>query len=413
MSTTTTLNDDAAIADRIAGVPAPAIFRDIATDVVQPRRSVKLRHGRLISLCLTIMLPTALMATYLYGFAADQYVTEFRFSVRHQAPLKMDVTAGSLAAEIPTGAAAALAVINESEMVVQYLKSTQVIDDITAAGVDLNAVYSGSRPDFWTRLSPAASLEERQRYWRRMVDPFFDLTNGIVSVEVNAFRPADSRLVAAKTLALCEKLMNEISNRARADTLAFAEKQVQEAETTMKAAQAASAAYRNKHAVLFPEQQATGDTMVEGTVRQSLIEAKAAYTTQIAQGVSKDAMQMGMLRNRIAALDSELQALHGRLANADPGAGASLASVLSEYSALQVAEQTAAKIYERALTLLLDSRNEASQQSIYLATFVHPGLPEDSLYPVRWRITLEAALISFVAWCLTQLIYHGVRDHIH
>lgn len=410
---TSTLNEDTTIADRVAGAEAPAIFREISTDLPRSRRFFRLRYGRLIPLCLTIMLPAALMAVYQYGFAADQYVTEFRFSVRHQAPLKMDVTAGSLAAEIPTGAAAALAVINESEMVVQYLKSTQIIDDITAAGVDLEAVYSGSRPDLWTRLSPGASLEERQRYWRRVVDPFFDLTNGIVSVEVRAFRPADAKLVAATTLALCEKLMNGLNDRARADTLAFAAKQVDEAERTMKAAQAASATYRNQHAVLFPEQQATGDTMVEGTVRQSLIDAKATYHTRIAQGVSKDAMQMGMLQNRIAALDFELQELHGRLAKAGPGVGPSLASVLSEYSALQVAEQTAARIYERSLTLLLDSRNEASQPSVYLATFVRPGQPEDSLYPVRWRLVLETALISFVAWCLLQLIYHGVRDHIH
>ena len=61
---------------------------------------------------------------------------------------------------------------------------------------------------------------------------------------------------------------------------------------------------------------------------------------------------------------------------------------------------------------LQDARNAAAQQSVYLAAFVRPSLPEESMYPVRWRVTLETALISFAAWCLLQLLYHGIRDHI-
>ena len=86
--------------------------------------------------------------------------------------------------------------------------------------------------------------------------------------------------------------------------------------------------------------------------------------------------------------------------------------MLAEYNQLQAFEQNAGKMYDRSLTLLLDARNEASQQSVYLVAFVRPGLPRDSLYPIRWRLTLETVLVCFVAWCLLQLIYHGIRDHI-
>jgi capsule polysaccharide export protein KpsE/RkpR len=67
-----------------------------------------------------------------------------------------------------------------------------------ASGLDLDAIYGGSDWDLWARLRRNASLEERQRYWKRMIDPFFDLTNGIVSAEVRAFRPADAQLVARR-----------------------------------------------------------------------------------------------------------------------------------------------------------------------------------------------------------------------
>jgi capsular polysaccharide transport system permease protein len=381
---------------------------------MRPAARTRRQRRQLTSFLLAIFVPAVLMAVYLYGFAADQYVTELRFSVRHQAPLRFGVAAGS-PSEMPTGAAAALTVINESEMVVQYLKSRQIVEDIIAAGVDLDAIYAAPDWDFIAHLRPAASIEARQRYWRWVVDPFFDLSNGIISVEVRAFRPADSQLVAAKVLALAEKLMNDISSRAHANSLAYVAAQVDEADAKLKGAQRAIAAYRNQHAVLFPEMQATAATSVAGTVQQALIDARTAYSTQLAQGVSKDTSQMSMLRNRIAAMDAELQTLEGRLAK--PGSNVtpntSLASVLSEYSALQVSEQIAAKVYEHALTSLMDARNEASQQSVYLATFVRPVLPEDSLYPLRWRVMLTTVLVCLVAWCLLQLIYHGIRDQIN
>ncbi|MDR3532634.1 MAG: hypothetical protein P4L90_19040, partial [Rhodopila sp.] len=314
----------------------PAAQREIGIDVVSLGRRGQRRYWRLVSMLATIVLPAALIAAYLYGYAADQYVTEFRFNIRHQAPLRMDASAGPPNAASLAGGVngVPLAVITDSQIVVQYLKSRQIIDDMIAAGVDLDAIYAGSDHDFLAHLRSGASVEERQRYWRRMVDPFFDLSTGIVSVEVRAFRPADAQLVAGKALALAEKLINDMSERAHADLLSYATREVAESETKLKSVQAAIAAYRNQHAVLFPEMQATADSTVEGRVQESLIEAKTAYSAQLAQGASRDAMQMTMLRNRIDALETELRGVHGRLAMADPGglAAGSLASVMSGYN---------------------------------------------------------------------------------
>ena len=150
-------------------------------------------------------------------------------------------------------------------------------------------------------------------------------------------------------------------------------------------------------------------------VWENLIEAKTAFNAQLAVGVSADSMQMRMLKNRITAMETSLHDVHNRMAQNSPGGAApdaSLASVMSEYDALRLNQDIAAKVYERAMMALQDARNAESQQSVYLAAFVRPGLPQESMYPVRWRIMTETALLSFVAWCLLQLLYHGIRDHI-
>ena len=370
------------------------------------------RQRRLGSLLLTVLLPVMASAVYFYGFAADQYISEFRFGVRQQAPLRIDPVPGPTTAL--AGNSPILAVMTDSQMVVQYLKSRQIIDDLTAAGIDLDAIYAGDGGDFLARMQAGDSVEKRLLYWKRMVDPFFDMTTGIVSVEVRAFSPASARLVAAKALELSEKLVNGLSNRAHDDLVLFAQQEAERSEARLKAAQTAIAAYRDRHAVLFPEMQASADTSVEGQVQAALIEAKAAYASQMARGVAKDASSARILSDRIAALEIGLRDMHGRLARPDRASGteSTLASILSGYSALRLEEDIAAKMYERSLISLQDAHNAANQQSVYLAAFVRPGLPQDSMYPVRWRVMLEIALLAFVAWCLAQLMYHGIRDHI-
>ena len=213
------MSGNLALAERSDGAVVP--HRISAELPPLPRLRRRRRIGRLLSLLLAVALPTALMGTYLYRYADNQYISEFRFSVRRQAPLRVDPSAGSsMAAGLSPSLN--LAMINDSEIVVQYLKSRQVIDDITAAGIDLDRIYAQQDNDLLAHLSPGATAEERLRYWHRIVDPFFDLTNGIVSVQVRAFRPEDARIVADKALQLAETLVNHMSSRAQADQLAYA-----------------------------------------------------------------------------------------------------------------------------------------------------------------------------------------------
>jgi capsular polysaccharide transport system permease protein len=392
----------------------PVVPMDVRAQLGPIRPPRMKRRWRMVSLLLAVLLPTGLAGAYLYGYADNQYVTEFRFSVRHEAPLRMDATAGSTLPTSLGGSVTPLAVITDSQIVIQYLKSRQVIDDMVASGVNLDAVYARTDKDFLAHLRPHASAEERLNYWRRMVDPFFDMTTGIVSVQVRAFSPADAQIVAATALRLAEKLVNNMSSRAHEDVLAYAKREVGTSAEKLRTTQETIASFRNQHAVLFPEMQATSDTSVEGKVWENLIEAKTAFNAQLAVGVSAGSMQMRMLANRIAAMETALRDVHSHMAETGPGGkpDATLASVMSEYDVLRLDQQIAAKVYERAMMALQDARNGASQQSVYLAAFVRPALPQESMYPVRWRVMTETALLSFVAWCLLQLLYHGIRDHI-
>ena len=386
--------------------PAENYFRANAATMSRRRRSR--RRVRFLTMLLFVAAPTSAATIYLHDYAADQYVTEFRFSVRQAHPIRAE--SSSLASSLG-GANPLLAALTDSETTVQYLKSRQVIDDMSAT-VDLDAIYSWPQKDFWARLDPAATSEERARYWRKIVDPDFDMTSGIVTVKVRAFRPEDSLRVATTVLGLSEKLVNELSSRSHNDAVGYAEAQASANEKRLKEAEAALVKFRNANAVMYPALQANADTAIQSHLRESLSDLRSTYNSLLAQKVMLDGPQMRTLKGRIAATEAELASVQGGMA-ATPAAPSpqggnaaaiaanpSLASVLGGYSALEVEERISEKVYERSLTALQDARNEANQQGVYLNAFVRPSLPQESTYPIRWRILLETALGGFLAWCL-------------
>lgn len=377
----------------------------------------KRRSWKILGFISCVIIPTAVAGGYLYGWSANQYVSEFRFSVRQQRPMKAE---GAGMASALGGSNPLLAVMADSEVVVQYLRSRQAVDDI-GARIDLNTIWSRPADDWVFRLDPSATAEAKLRHWRQAVDPFFDLTTGVVTVKVRAFSPEDALSVASESLAAAERRVNEMSGRAHQDALAYAEKQATQAEERLKRAENAMAMYRNKNSVMFPQMQANTVNAVEGKLREQLAESRTTLASLRTQGVQDISPQIRTLQSRIEATEREISNIQsgvGHITGEQKVAGAgelmptTLASVMNGYSPLEVEERISEKAYGRALDSLQDARNEASQQQVYLDAFVRPSEAQESLYPVRWKALIEIAIAGFATWCLGMMVIHGIRDHM-
>jgi capsular polysaccharide transport system permease protein len=388
------------------GLPAAVQAIPSLADTREARRARR-RRRRLVSLVVAVALPTALCAGYLYGFASDQYVTEFRFSVRRQMPVRTEPASASGAL---SGGNPMLAVVQDSETVVEYLKSRQVVKDI-ASRIDLDKVWGREDADYLSRMDQGLPVEDKTRHWKTKVDPFFDMSNGIVAVQVRAYSPEDSLALANAVLALSERLVNDISKRAHDDAVAHSLREVEVAEERLKRIQIELANFRNTNAVLFPAVSVNVVATVEAKLRESLAEARAQYANQVAQGVVANSSQMRALRTQITALEEEVARVRSEITGPGRDASQPLATVLSGYTTLEIQEKMATKAYERAQANLQEARSEAVRQQVYLNAFVRPSLAERSIYPVRWRVLLQVALGSLVVWCLLMLIWQAVRDH--
>jgi capsular polysaccharide transport system permease protein len=381
--------------------------------IALPRRAhlpawrVAARHRRpsvaAWSFVVVVALPMVLAAAYYFVVAADQYVAEFRFALRSAAPVRSEPPTW-----LPAGEALA-PVASDSYIVVQYIRSRAMIDDLGRT-IDLREMFSTRRADWPARLHLPASIEELVFYWKRQVDAFFDAGNGTIVVRVRAFTREDALRLAKHVLGLSEQLVNQLSERARQNALRDSEAAVGRAERRLAGALARLRDFRDEKGLIDPNKSANSTVALTDRLRDSLVRAKTEVSV-LRQYMRDDAPPVALLEARIRSLEAERRSLEGEVtATAKSGAPA-LSRVMGRYEELETERRFAENAYQHALEALDQSRREAERQQVYLAAFVPPRLPDEALYPRRARSLAIVFLVAFAVWSIGGLGARSVRDH--
>ena len=142
------------------------------------------------------------------------------------------------------------------------------------------------------------------RYWKGQVDAFFDATNGTIVVRARAFMPQDALKLAEGILALSERLVNELSARARRDTLHDAEGEVARAEQRLKTALVRVREFRDKEGIIDPRKTADATIALAGRVRDELVRADTELST-LRHYMRDDAPSIRILEARIRSLEAQ------------------------------------------------------------------------------------------------------------
>ena len=357
-----------------------------------------------LSFAALVVMPIAVAAVYYFAVAADQYVAEFRFTLNTVDPPRFDPL--SLLAGNATQSPAAL----EAQILVQYMTSRAVVDEI-GGSIDLRRLFSPPQADWWARLRRPAAIEELVHYWRGQVDPSYDPANGTVTVRVRGFAPADALHLSQAIVAASEKLVNDLSQRARRDTLGHAETELAQAESRLKAVQGDIRAFRDREGLIDPARAAEGTGMLATRLRDDLVRANAELSTLKAY-MRDDAPTVKVLKARIRSLEVQRRGLAQEMTDPDSARTDTLSSVLGSYEQLESEQKFAESAYQHALQSLDQARANADRQHVFIASFVPPSLPEESLYPRRWRSLGTIALIALALWGIGGLTVRSVRDHL-
>lgn len=360
------------------------------------------------SFVLCVVLPTLIGAFYIVFFAPRQYVAEFRVVVRSVAQSDFRLTdalgGGTAAMFAPPSSG-----VQNAFMVADYLKSRNMVAALGGKPA-LLGIYSRDKGAWPAGLSANASLEQVWHHWQSVLHTQIDMGSGILSVQVRAFVPQDALLLANRMIASSEKMINDMSDRSRADALLRARQQVDHAQTEIVAAHQALLDFRNRQQVIDPAKNAdiTGGLLTGlAKERMALDAQRAAMGPQL----SANSPIARLMQNRQSDLDNQMAKLHRQLT--DPGAASAISTQLATYENLQLKSQFAEQVYKLSQAAYEAAREAKQRQQLYLMTVVKPVLPEEVLYP---RIGADIFLVfglSLILWSIGALLVAAVLDHVN
>lgn len=399
------------------------------TAALPKRQKAARSRGLWASFLLLVGLPTLAAIAYYFAIASNQYVSEFRFAVRSQ-----DFTpAGTSAASTALNGAARSSVYTDNFLVIDYLQSRQAIEDLMKS-LNLVEMYSNPDIDFLSRLRGEKTSENLANYWQTKVSASFDLSTGLALVRVYAFTPEDAFKISSTLVDQSERLINDITARARRDAVKFAEGDVARAEERLRTARTEVHQFRDIRQTPDAARTANGTLDLAMTLRGELASLQSQLTT-LRSYMAPDAPTVKVLENRIAATKQQIASVERELgtgsnngarannAGSDPSVSAesggraaneapAISEMLSNYEDIDLSRQFAEKYYDTTLAALELARSHAATQQTYVATYVQPTVPQASEYPQRIISILIVFLACAAIWFIGVMIFFSIRDHV-
>ena len=382
--------------------PAPIIEIRPMAEAAQLRP----RHRRLMLSCLVLVfLPLLATMAYLWLIAQDQYASTVAFTVRRE-----DNTSGALLgglAQLAGGGG-----MSESDILYEFIQSQEIVSAIDER-VGLGGIYATHWPgDPVFSLWPGAPIEDLHDYWRRMVRISYDQSTRLIELRVLAFTPEDAQRIAGEIVAESQRMINDLNTQAREDVMRYATADLDQALTRLKDAREALSRFRTRTRIVDPAADIQGRMGVLNNLQQQL--AEALIENDLVLGTTQEndprrsqaARRIQVIRDRIAAERQTFAALDV----AGGGQDESYPELIAEFERLTVDMEFAEEAYRTALAAVDLARANASRQSLYLAPYIRPTLPQLAEFPQRFMLSSLMGLFLMLIWSIGALIFYSIRD---
>ncbi len=366
-----------------------------------PMRS---RHRlAIVSLAVTVLLPTLISIFYLYTMAVDQYASTVGFSVRREETSSAVELLGGLSAISGSSS-------SDTDILYEYLQSQELVR-LVDEKLDLRARWSAPENDPVFAFDAEGTIEDLLDYWGRMVWVGYDSGTGLIELHVLAFRPDDAKEIAELTFALGSDLINELSLIARDDATRYARDELEVAVDRLKRAREALTGFRSRTQIVDPMADIQGQMGLVNTLQQQLADALIESDLLVEGGIREGDPRSEQVRRRVDVIQRRILQERRKLgAGGTSPSGEEYATLFSEFERLTVDRQFAETAYTAALSTLDAALADAQRKSRYLAAFIKPTLAERAEYPRRELLVALVAFFSFLGWGITMLVWYSVRD---
>lgn len=395
------------------GLPSPEVKaeRSHAADIMRIQKDLARRRKRralllALRLFFFVGLPTLLAGYYYYVVATPLYAARSEFVIQQSSSLAAGGATGGLGGLLSgTG----FATSQDSVTVQGYLQSR---DAMLRLDRDLGyrAHFSDPSVDPIQRLDPEATSEAAYKSYSRNVHISYDPSEGLIRMEVLASDPAKAVDFSKALISYAEEQVDQLTLRLRADQMSGARESYEAAETAMLAAQRRVVDLQEKYKVLSSEVEVQLIT-AQITQLETQLTTDRISLQQMESNPTPNRARMDPVIRRIAALESEIASLRGKLT--DQGGGAqSLAVVQSEMLVAQADVQTRQLLLAQSLQAMEAARIEANRQTRYLSVSVNPTPPDEAAYPRAFENTVVALLIFGGIYLMISMTVAVLREQV-
>ena len=354
-------------------------------------------------LMITVVIPTTLSVLYFGFLASDVYISQSEFVVR------MASQQGSLSTLGMLLKGTGFSHSDEDSYAVQdYLTSRDAMN-VLIREQHIKQAFQQQDVDMLSRFGALdwdTSLENFYRYYKKMVAVSLDANSSIAMLTTEAYTARQAQAMNERLLEIGERLVNEMNQRARHDTIDVAQHEVDKAEKFDQTATVALASYRNSSGVMDPEKQSAIPLQEIGSLQSELI----ATQVQIAQmqKLAKNNPQLPALKQRAELLQGEINRVTSEVAGQPNN---SLASKAIAYQRLLLDKLFADKMLASTMATLEQARVEAERKQLYLERIAQPSLPDRAMEPRRARSILATFLLGLILWGVLTIVIGGVKEH--
>ncbi|MFY0658875.1 MAG: hypothetical protein JXR15_00170 [Shimia sp.] len=364
------------------------------------------RWGLILSFLFLFVTPVALGGAYFGAIASDRYAAGANFVIRGLEGGGAPDFVTSFTGLSPSGSTT-----SDSYVVRNFLESADLLRQLDA-DLDLRGHYSQEFIDPIARFNPEGTFEELVEYWQWRINTTYDSTTGIVTFEVQAFDAVMAERLAQLALAAADRLVNELSETARRDSVQFAAREVERAEERVRNVRLQLVEFRAERGAVDPMVNAQLDAELMASLETKLVDIQARINA-LSGSVDADSPMLMQLNRQASALEDQIRQRRALIGHSGgPDSLENTAEALAAYEGLLIEQNFAQQSYASAMVSLETARIDADRQQRYLGVFARPFVPNEPAYPVRVRDFFLVVIAAFALWAISTLIAYTIRDHM-
>ena len=384
------LND----ADRLAEVHA------IQRDLIR-RRRVRL-FLLMLRLAFFVLLPTFLVGRYYYTEASDMYMTESEFVIQ-----KSEAAGASGLGALFSGTG--LANSADSITVQGYLTSREALLRLDEE-LGFIAHFQQSSIDDLQRLAEGASFEDAYKLYEKNIKVGYDLSEGIIRLEVIAATPEASQAFSNALIRFAEERVDELSQRLRSDQMRGAQNSYDNAEQAMLDAQDVVLRLQQERGVVSADAEIGAQMSLINSLELQ-VEDKLLALAEILDNANPNEIRANILRREIDRRVERIAELRSRLTKSTTD-NVSLATISGELKVAETNMMTRQMMLQQSLELLETARADANRQVRYLSIGVSPIAPDVPTYPRKLESTILAFVIFMGIYIMLSLTVSILREQV-